>query len=73
MQTLFDDPDTDTQATRILAALRQGEHVTPQDALRRFGCFRLAARIMELRGEGWDIRTARKQGDRHATYWMPKK
>lgn len=44
-----------TQASRILAHLRAGNRLTPLDALERFGCFRLAARIHELRREGWDI------------------
>ena len=43
---------------RIKAALLRGETLTPMDALRRFGCFRLGARIWELRNEqGMDIRT----------------
>lgn len=56
-----DNPDTQTSASqtaRIKAALLKGEKLTPIDALRRFGCFRLGARIWELRNEhGMDIRT----------------
>ena len=43
------------QASRILAYLRQGHRITPLDALELFGCFRLAARVHELRREGWAI------------------
>ena len=46
-----------TQRDQILAALKQGDTLTPIDALRRFGCFRLAARINELRDEGVQINT----------------
>lgn len=56
-----DNPNTQTSASqtaRIKAALLKGEKLTPMDALRRFGCFRLGARIWELRNEhGMDIRT----------------
>ena len=45
-----------TQRAAILEALRQGSRLTPLDALRRFGCMRLAARIWELRAEGYPIR-----------------
>lgn len=56
-----DNPNTQTtasQTARIKAALLKGEKLIPMDALRRFGCFRLGARIRELRNEqGMDIRT----------------
>lgn len=55
------NPNTHTSASqtaRIKAALLRGETLTPLDALRRFGCFRLGARIWDLRNEhGMDIRT----------------
>ncbi len=43
------------QTEAILAALEQGEALTPMDALRRFGCMRLGARIWELKEEGKPI------------------
>jgi hypothetical protein len=46
---------TDTQTTAILTALREGAELTPLDALRRFGCFRLGARIWDLRHQGHSI------------------
>lgn len=47
-----------SQSAQIKAALLAGETLTPLDALKRFGCFRLGARIWELRNEqGMDIRT----------------
>ncbi len=50
-----------TQAERLLALLRQvgDEGVTPLEALRSLGSFRLAARIYDLREAGHDIRTLR--------------
>lgn len=42
------NPNTQTsasQSVQIKAALLRGETLTPLDALRRFGCFRLGARI----------------------------
>ena len=38
-----------SQATRIWKHLRRTGRIDPMTALRRFGCFRLAARIAELR------------------------
>jgi hypothetical protein len=41
---------------RILALLiTRPEGVTPLDALTEAGCFRLAARVHELRAEGFEI------------------
>ena len=45
------------QAAAILADLEAGHQMTPLDALRRHGCFRLAARIAELRAAGYPIAT----------------
>jgi hypothetical protein len=62
-----------TQANRILAHLRAGNRLTALDALERFGCFRLAARIHELRREGWAIeeRTVETRGGKRvAEYWL---
>jgi hypothetical protein len=62
-----------TQAGRILAHLRAGNRLTALEALERFQCFRLAARIHELRREGWQIeeRTVETpSGKRVAEYWI---
>ena len=45
------------QCSRILAHLKTGATLTPIDALEKFGCFRLGARIWDLKKEGHDIRT----------------
>jgi hypothetical protein len=46
-----------TQNEQILAALEQGDQITPIDALERFGCLRLGARIHDLRQKGHPICT----------------
>ena len=43
------------QRDMILSALKRGDRLTPMDALRRFGCMRLGARVWELRRAGHDI------------------
>ena len=48
---------TKAQKDKIRAALERGEKLTPQRALRQFGCFRLAARVNELRNAGLPIQT----------------
>lgn len=44
-----------TQKAQIRNVLEKGESLTAQDALRRFGCFRLAARIHDLKQDGMSI------------------
>jgi len=44
-----------TQTTQILSYLKAGKRLTPNDALREFGCFRLGARIYDLKQAGHSI------------------
>jgi hypothetical protein len=53
-----------TQRDRILWALERGRSITPMDALRSFGCFRLGARIYELKRLGYQIETRTITKDR---------
>ena len=46
-----------TQNQRILDYLKSGKTLTPLIALEKFGCFRLSARIFNLREEGHAIIT----------------
>jgi hypothetical protein len=64
--------NTLTQNQLILAALLDGDELTPLDALNRFKCFRLAARVSDLRREGWPIetRTGTENGKRFAVYYI---
>lgn len=48
---------TTTQKKQIKSALMSGKKISPIQALRDYGCFRLGARIYELRAEGMDIKT----------------
>ena len=60
----------------IKAYLKRGYRITAIDALQTFGCFRLAARIKDLKDEGMEIdkvmvKTA--SGARVAQYYSPSK
>lgn len=44
-----------TQCDMILRYMEEEGSITPVDALREFGCFRLGARIYDLRKRGVDI------------------
>lgn len=46
---------TSSQSAQILEFLSEGKPLTPLLALEKFGCFRLAARIKDLRNEGYAI------------------
>jgi hypothetical protein len=48
---------TDSQNALIKRRLMNGRSLTTLEALNMFGCFRLAARISNLRDEGMDIHT----------------
>lgn len=71
----------DTQNRMILQHLESGKPITPLEALNLYGCFRLSARIFELREElreqGLEIITGKKKVvDRFgnekivAQYWL---
>jgi hypothetical protein len=45
------------QKTNILNYLKKKGKITPLEALNKFGCFRLSARIKDLREAGHDIKT----------------
>lgn len=59
-----------TQEAAIREHLLAGNEITPVEALDRFGCFRLAARIDSLRHAGLDIETVieRRGRKRYARY-----
>jgi hypothetical protein len=61
-----------TQNELILEHLRKGNSITPLDALNRFGCFRLGARIWDLRKQGHNIieKTVRNNGKHFSMYWL---
>jgi hypothetical protein len=51
----------DSQNKQILAHLQRGDALTPIEALTKYGCFRLASRIHELRTDGHDIMTIKEK------------
>jgi hypothetical protein len=59
-----------SQNETILQHLKKGKKITPLDALEKFGCFRLAARISDLRKDGHLISTeyVTKDGKTFASY-----
>ena len=59
-----------TQNQQIKGYLEKGKSITPLQALNKFGCFRLAARISDLRNEGLNIATkiVTKEGKSYASY-----
>ncbi len=62
-----------SQAQRILDYLQKGTKISPVEALTLFGCFRLAARIGELRNQGHNIVTQicrDVNGRRYARYHL---
>ena len=63
-----------TQKDRVWNALQAGRVLTPLEALREFGCFRLGARICELRKElppHLEIVTVpNKDGPKYAHYFL---
>lgn len=54
---------SEAQNLQVLNYLKTGKILTPVEALNMFGCFRLAARIYELKDNGWPIHCERKAVD----------
>jgi anaerobic glycerol-3-phosphate dehydrogenase len=66
-------PTTMSQNQKIANYLNKGRKLTPIDALNKFGCFRLAARIADLRNQGLNIETTiikLKNNKQVAQYWL---
>lgn len=63
-----------SQMVQITNWLTSGKKLTALQALQRFGCMRLAARISELKGFGWDVQRVmiKKDGKKYAQYFIPK-
>jgi hypothetical protein len=70
-----DGEETMSQSEQILTALKKGDRITPMDALTRFQCFRLSARILELKDDGHQIdKTTVKKGKKsYAEYYYVMK
>jgi len=63
-----------SQKENILEYLKQGHSITPIEALNKFGCFRLAAVVFDLKVEANLIITTmiddKKTGKRYAQYTL---
>jgi hypothetical protein len=64
----------ETQNQQIIAYLMSGRTLTPLEALDRFGCLRLGARIWDLKKRGFDIKkeTVESNGKHYASYYWQK-
>ena len=63
-------PTTESQNKQIIKHLKQGKTLTSIEALNLFNCFRLSARIHDLRSFGFNIKTTNviKNSKRVAEY-----
>lgn len=62
-----------SQAQMILSYMLQGNRITPIEALDLFKCFRLGARIADLKDRGYDIKSefvTTPSGKRVKQYWI---
>jgi hypothetical protein len=50
---------TSTQKKKILAHLEKGKTITSLTAFKKFGCTRLAARVLDLRRDGHPVKSER--------------
>ena len=58
----------------LIRDLEKGKSITALEALNRYGCFRLASRIYDLKKQGWriDKKAIVKDGKTYASYFIPK-
>ena len=54
-----------SQEGKILRRLMAGRSITPLEAMRELGCYRLGARIHRLRQKGYNIITTMKEATDH--------
>lgn len=62
----------ESQTARILAYMKRGRTLTPLEALEKFGCFRLGARMWDLKQAGHIVksRLVEIEGKRVARYLL---
>ena len=68
-------PKTTTQSAKVLYHLQNYGSLTALEALELFHCFRLAARVNDLKKAGHDIQMETKKlknGKKVAEYFIPK-
>lgn len=62
-----------SQASKILDWMLRGHRINPLQALDKYGCFRLGARIADLKKKGWPIQSeyiTTPTGKRVKAYWI---
>lgn len=61
-----------SQVASVIAHLQKGKTITPLEALDKFGCFRLAAVIHDIRSMGFVVETemVERNDKRFARYRM---
>lgn len=66
--------NTTTQSKQILSHLEAGNEINPIEALNKFGCFRLGARIYDLKQQGYDItkRMVKVNDDAYVAFYSLK-
>ncbi len=52
----------DTQCQRIIQYMKDYGSITAAEAMSEFGCYRLAARISDLKNEGYEINRVMETG-----------
>ena len=65
-----------SQERKILNYMLRGNHITGIEALEFFGCFRLPARIADIRKRGFTVNSQSitlKNGKRVKDYWIEDK
>lgn len=69
---MLNNKKTLSQCEKILIHLQTGKSINPIQALNLYGCFRLSARIYDLKKAGFDInsRLVLKNGVQYAEYSM---
>ena len=70
--TTLRNKKTLSQCDRILIHLQSGKTINPLQVLNLYGCFRLGARIYDLKQAGFDIdsRLVHENGVQYAEYSM---
>jgi|GEM_PF-1954231 len=72
----LNDKNTRSQKAQILDYMLSGRSISHFDAEEKFNCSRIAARINDLRNDGYDVRTEtvknKASGKRFARYYLPK-
>ncbi|OCG58996.1 helix-turn-helix domain-containing protein [Gilliamella sp. Nev3-1] len=64
---------TQSQCAKILNHLQSGKTINPLQALNQYGCFRLGARIYDLKQDGFNIdkrMVTAENGKKYAEYSM---